>query len=350
VRFIRLSIIFFLAVQPVCAANVDVELNNEMTELLRDAAQRTTGADELRQAMARYSRGSEKGKYGAKDIGLNYLGLPRGLDASMEGANLVLGQPQSIKNLEAAECGWQLQNDQLHEQLWAATLQLAAGLGSHVPAEMRERSADALAVLNKLVGDEEAAKLAESIIGWAQSVKVGADVFRQDRWDFARAREKAELVAEMAEHNDFTMIGVSNKLHHFSDHSRAKRRTSKLVEGTVSAVTMFGPGFGTPIAAQSVGAMWGVSNGGSEESKLLKELYYGKQLESRKRALRTEAELVLAAYQEAVREKNIPLLVCSEALLAQMVGAIGIPRVLEKPVLNHGTFAGQTIANTDAPL
>jgi hypothetical protein len=346
VRFIRLSIIFFLAAQPAWA-NIDSELSNEMTELMRDAVQRTSNAEQLRQAMAKYSRGSEKGKFGAKDIGLNYLGLPRGMDASIEGAQLVLGQPESIRNLEAAECGWQLQNDQLHEQLCSVLLELAAGLGSHEPVSGRKKNAEALTKLQKLVGNEQAAKLAESIISWSQSIKVPAEVFRQRDLDFSTLRAKAEQVAEMAEHNDFTMIELKNKLHHFGDHTKTKRKTSKLVEGTVSAVTMFGPGFGTPIAAQSVGAMWGVSNGGSEESKLLKELYYGKQIESRARALRSEAELVLIAYQEAVREKNVPLLVCSEALLAQLVGAIGIPHILDKPVLNHGSFAQQTIANTD---
>lgn len=308
--------------------------------------QRAQGCDEIRQAMAKFNKGTEKGKFGAKDVGLNYLGLPRGIESSIEGARTILGHPEVIRNLEAAECGWQVQSDRIHEKLTASILHLASGLGARA-AEAGDKNAAALDALQKLVGDEDAARVAESVIGWTQSTKIPADVFRQRTWDFVTMRAKADQVAELAEHNDFTLIAVKNKLHAYGDHSRAKRRTSKLVEGTVSAVTLFGPGFGTPIAAHSIGAMWGIGNGGSEESKLLKEVYFAKQMESRKRALRSEAELILLAYQEAIRDKNTPLLICAEAMLAQMVGAVGIPQVLEKPVLNHGSFARQSIANTD---
>jgi hypothetical protein len=345
VRVILVSLLLFLAAPP-AVANVDSDLSHELNEMLRIAAQRQPGNDELKQAVEKFSRGSEKGKGGAKDIGLNYLGLPRGMEYSIEGAKVVLDEePEAIKSLEAAECGWQVQNDQLHSQLCAAILKLAAGVGAH-GEDGAAKNAEALTELDRLVGSKEAATVAEMVIEWTQKTRVGGDVFKQRTWDFVTLKSKIDEVERIAAHNDFSVIELQNKLHHISDHTKPKRHSARLVEGAVSAVTMFGPGFGTPIAAQSVGAMWGVVNGGSEESKLLKEVYYQKQLESRRRALRDEAEMALNAYQEAIRTKNTALLVCSEALVAQLVGAIGVPKVLEHPVLNHGTFAEQSMANT----
>jgi len=343
------SIIFLLCVPAAMAAavNVDFELSNEMQELMRSALIHSSDNVELENAIAKFSKSSEKGKFGAKDIGLNYLGLPRGLEASIEGAKLVLGEPNAAKNLEAAECAMQIENDRLHRELCGSILQLACGLGSRQAAKSREHNTAALTRLEKLVGSADAAKVAESIISWGQSVgHIRDSVWKQTPLEFIEVQDEANRIAQMAEQHDFAIIGLKNKLHRFSDHTRAKRRGSKFVEGTVSAVTMFGPGFGTPIAAQTVGAMWGVTNGGSEESKLLKEIYYQRQLESRSAALRAEASMILLAYQDALRTKNIPLLVTAEALLAQLVGALGVAQVLDQPVINHGTFAGRTIANT----
>lgn len=314
--------------------------------MLRVAVTRDPSNSELKQAVDKFSRGTEKGKGGAKDVGLNYLGLPRGFEASIEGAKLVLGEPaESTKNAEAAEYRRQLQTDRLHAQICAAVLKLAAGLGSHGDDATR-KNAEAIGDLERLVGTNEAARVAEFVIEWTQNNKVNEEIFRQPLWDFATIKEKVDEVEQIAEHNDFTVIDVHNKLHHFSDQGQTKRRSARIVEGTVSAVTMLVPGLGAPLAAQSVGAMWGVANGGSEESKLLKELYYQKQIESRRRTLRDEAQMALIAYQEAVASKNGALLVCSEAMVAQLVGALGLPRILEHPTLDHGTFSQQSLANT----
>lgn len=348
-RVILVSLLLLIAAPP-AVANVDSELSHQLSEMLRVAVRREPGNDELKQAVEKFNRGSEKGKFGAKDVGFSCLGLPRGLEGSIEGAKLVLGEePEHLKHLEAAECGFQLQSDRLHAQICEAVLKLAAGLGGR-GEEAGRRNAAALADLERLVGSKEAAAVAEMVIEWTQKTKLPAGIWQQRPWDFVALKAKVGAAEDIATQHDFSVIGLRNKLHHFSDHGKTKRRSARLVEGTVSAVTMFGPGFGTPLAAHSVGAMWGVGNGGSEESKLLKELYYQKQIESRTRTLRAEAELALTAYQEALRTKNAALLVCSEAMVAQLVGATGVPKVLEHPVLNHGTFAEQSLANTTQGL
>lgn len=74
------------------------------------------------------------------------------------------------------------------------------------------------------------------------------------------------------------------------------------------------------------------------------------QLESRRMTLTSETQMCLAAYEEAIRTKNIPLLICSEALLCQFVGAAGIPLVLEHPVINHGIYNSRTLAGLNRSM
>jgi hypothetical protein len=135
-----------------CAAEVvDVDFANRMAELMQIAAR----SDELEKSVSQFKSGKERGKVGAKDIGLNHMGLPKGLDASIEGANVALDQRESIKSLEAAECAIQEHADAVHEELVGAILQLAAGLGAKPSSDASRKNAEAIATLEKLVGPDE---------------------------------------------------------------------------------------------------------------------------------------------------------------------------------------------------
>ena len=77
-----------------------------------------------------------------------------------------------------------------------------------------------------------------------------------------------------------------------------------------------------------------MSTGGPEENKILKELYYGRRLEIRRKRINDETELALTNYQKALMTHNGPQLAMSEVVLAQLVGPEKITTVLQRDPVN----------------
>lgn len=332
--------------------SVDEDLGNRLNSLISSSLRTASENDRLDKTVARYNTRTERSKFGVKDLTLNYFGFPRGFDASIEGAQLVLDQSNGIKNLQAAEYWQQHRLDTVHAAVVNAMMQMATGLGCSNNTESQQQISTGLAGLEKLVGPGEAKDTLSMLVAWQREVKVPDAVYEQPVWDVSTLQRKSALAAQLALTNDFSMIALRDKLFSISDKSKGLRTTAKVVEGTVSLFTVFGPGPASPIIAQTAGAAWGVANGGSEESKLLKELYFEKQLQSRKDVIKEEAQLALMNYREAIRTKNAPLVLCSEAVLAQLVGAVGINQLLEAQAINHRSFVSRQMQATaaDAPL
>lgn len=324
--------------------DADSELATVLDRMLSAALLRSAESTQLDREVTRYSARAQKSRFGAQDILQNYLGLPRGFDYSEEGARLVLDEDTTVKNLEAAVWGKQLRADQLHEQLVVGIMELASGLGSSDPRSGQRRMQSALSDLSLLCGPENAAQAADMLACWSQDLNLSDGAFDQKVMSLSEAQSKAQMAAAIAFDHDLSMIAVKNKLHSYSNHSRVRQVGGKVVEGTVSAVTMLGPGLAIPVAAQVAGATWGMANGGSEETKLLKELYYQKQVDSRKRVLEVEAHTALLGLREAVQTRNQPLLILSESMLAQLVGASGMPQILPVCSIDHRLIVSRTIA------
>jgi hypothetical protein len=321
----------------------DGELAALIDELLAIALVNIHDSSDLDRAVEKYSSNMQKGRSNAKDVAINYIGLPRGFDYSEEGARLSLDQEHDVRSLEAAQCARQQKIDKVHEEIIVAVLQIAAGFGEKNPAVAQQNIVGALGALEHLCGPRDAARMLELVSSFCKS-RIDEKRIAQAPITLAQLREQTALAGQLAMQQDFTMIGIKEKLNGYKDHTKAKQIGGKVVEGTVSVMTIFGPGIGVPIAAQAAGAAWGLANGGSEESKLLKELYYQKELDSRRRVLESEAQLAILSRDQAIHTHNTPLLICSESVLAQLVGAIGIQQLISHPALDHGIFVSQTIA------
>lgn len=317
---------------------VDVDLANRLNQLIESALAKATN-----KSLTKYGGSSQKGKSGLIDVGQNYFGLPRGFDASEEGARVVLNEPGNAHSLESEILLQQKSLDEIHPVLVACILEIALGLGCSPTTESQRHVKKGMQNLTTIAGPEAAGQTLEMLVEWAKTVDVKESVFQQRRWDAEQLENKITLTEELAFNNDPLASDLQMRLHRYSDHSKSMRTTAKVVEGTFTGISMFGPGFGIPIAAKTANAGFGVANGGSEESKLLRQVYYQKQLELRRSALAKEAQSILLHYKEALETQNSPLLLCCEALIAQMVGAIGIQQIIEQPALAHGTFLGHPI-------
>lgn len=326
--------------------DIDTDVSDRIDQLLNCALARNEGTTDLDRAVAKYSSRLQRSRFSAKDLSLNYFGFPRGFDASIEGAGVALDQTNTVKSLQAAVYAKQLRIDRLHSQIVAALLQLSSALGCREANQSQQQMQRAMTSLEQLVGSEEAARTVDMLVCWSRNGRLPESFWRQSPLDVLAFGDKIAEITELAMRNDLSMNEVRQHLHRIHDRSRGHCLSGKAVEGTVSAITMLGPGLGVPVAAQAVGAAWGVANGGSEESKLLQEVYYEKQLANRRQTLHAEAELALFARNEALRSRNDCLLLCSEAILAQLVGASGLQLIIDAPAYDHRLFVNRTIAGS----
>jgi hypothetical protein len=327
----------------VSAGSVDFDMGERLDNLMQSSLAITPGSSDLDRAVDRYQTKASRSRYNVKDLGLNYLGLPRGFDFSMEGARLVLDDNIKIKGLESAVYARQSRIDALHAQIATDILQMGLGLGTFDEARGQAIVNKAFDDLRTLAGSAEACKTLQTVAKWRLHASVPNRVFAQPRWDVAEYKQRLEKAQSLAMQGDPEMAIVKSKLQKYENRSKAVQVTGKVVEGTVSAITVAGLGIGVALGAQAAGATWGMANGGSEEKKLLKELYYEKRLESRRKAVSEEAALALMHYQYALDNHNVPLLLCCESLLAQLVGTSGITQILDQPALVHNALISRQI-------
>lgn len=124
---------------------------------------------------------------------------------------------------------------------------------------------------------------------------------------------------------------IINYLHEYNNVSKLNRGSQKLVRTTLSLASL-SPTLVAP-AAQAAIFAWVMASGGSEEDKLLKEVYLGRSLETRKKAIYERANLALDYYQMSLLTKNPALLQCCRSLVKQMAGDVS-----SQSVLSEGPF------------
>ena len=233
--------------------------------------------------------------------------------------------------------------DHLHTEITKGILEIAYGLGCTNTNDFLTHVKRGRQALTDIAGPVESDRTLDMLVDWALKVSVPESTFTDHKWDLSALDTKTKLASQLSLKQDFLIKTLENKLNYFGGHSKSMLKTAKVVEGTCTGVALFAPGFGVPVAARAVQAGWGKANGGSELSKLLKEIYYQRQMESRSQTLSTETQIALLHYREAMLTRNAALLICAEAVLAQLIGAVGIPQIVEEPVLLHGTFTAQPI-------
>ena len=310
----------------------DMELNERIAALVRAALSRSSTTSDTNRALARYSSAVEKSKSGTKDVLLNYFGFPRGVDYSIEGSKAVLDDHVDAKSLEAAKYVLQKIFDDMHVKVVSNVMQLAMGTGAanSDSAPILKRGWDSLV---QLCGQEEAGKTLSMLDRWKLRLEKVSPENDGESWDVQTFQDKLEQASDFAMKYDSVSVEVRTKLLQYKNQSNFTRQSSKIVEGTVSAITLIG---GIPsVTAQLTGAGVGMARGGSEETKMLKSLYMAKSLESRQKLIDREVHLSLMNYMRAKELDNPVLLACSESCLAQLVGAVGITQILERCELPH---------------
>ena len=135
----------------------------------------------------------------------------------------------------------------------------------------------------------------------------------------------------MALSKDPVAAEVTKRIHKFSHHGKVARASASLIETSLNVAsltpTLIGP------AAQAALLAFFMTTGGTEEDKIIREVYLDKRLQSRADVLLREANMATSAYQTALLTHNPLLIGCSESIVRQMAGADAAQKVFGVSVL-----------------
>lgn len=172
--------------------------------------------------------------------------------------------------------------------------------------------------LSDLVGEDEAISAVHNLTAWLNGLKVSDSVFNQRAWDTIERDSKLESVIRAALEKDPVVAEIRHRINRYANPGKVKSATSKVVDMTLNTSAWLAPGFAIPIAAEAALDGYMMATGGTEESKIEKELVYDKRIQSRLRVLNSEASLALDNYRFAQVTHNLPLLTFSEAVITDM--------------------------------
>jgi hypothetical protein len=115
-------------------------------------------------------------------------------------------------------------------------------------------------------------------------------------------------------------------VHKYNQHTQITNTAQRVVRVALNVASLT-PNFVGP-ASQAVLFGYVMLTGGSEQSKIMKELYMDKRLQSRASLLNQEADLAIHQYQLGSATNNLALVACSELLVSRMVGQDAAEKLL----------------------
>jgi len=275
---------------------------------------------------------AEVNKYGAKlfliksqaSDALNFIFMHKGVSVSSEAGDVILDEKIKMNGLGAARLLHEKVRDELELQVIASTLQLATAVGS---SDMSTTEADtATTQLANLVGDEAAnrAKTAFSNQSAAMLAPPSGNI-----WNVPQLQRRIQAAVEAAAMNDRICSEVRDDVHRYNTHTSAMLGVHRIVQ-TALCITSLSPNVIGP-ASQALLFGYVLMTGGSEQNKLLKELYMDKRLECRAIALREEAHLAFDNYHLGILTKNKALTAASQQLLAKLTSPTLAQQLLNSP-------------------
>jgi hypothetical protein len=290
------------------------------------------------QAVKHYQRPIQKVFKGSKDA-LNYMLCNRGFLPSTEVGKVLLGEDKSTKSRNLAELAKQKQLDDVNIKVVSGTMQMAMGLGMSDKARGTEIVGDALVSLNELVGPDATNKAFGQMKQWSKSLAVPESVYGQKSWDIKDGQKKVDDIVSLALAKDPIAAEVTKKIHKYSHHGKLSRASASVIETSLNAAsltpTLIGP------AAQAALLTFFMSTGGTEEDKIIREVYLDKRLQSRADAIYRKANMATNAYQTALLTHNSTLLGMSESVVKNMAGTEAVKKVFGQSVFKQTDEPGQ---------
>lgn len=255
---------------------------------------------------------------------------------SMEGSRLILDKHQKLNNLCIAELTKQRYWDEMHPKITAKIMQIAMGLGMEKSEQADTAIQNGVVGLTDLVGKEAAETTLAELTEWKNQLNIPEEVFKQTAWDVDGTERIYHNTQKISADGDPLVHHIYKSVKKF-DHGKLANFTASMVEANLAAVTVLSGSPMISLAAEGASTLFVMSTGGPEENKILKELYFGRRLEIRRKRIAEETELALTNYEKGLLTHNGPQLALSEVVLSQLVGPEKIADVLERDPINDFT-------------
>jgi len=295
-----------------------------MTDLLETAHTRDEDIQRFQAAVDHYGTKAGKLRDRTTDV-LNYTFMYRGISISSEAGDVILDEKHKLKSLASARYLKQRKADELDLQVLTNVFEMAQALGKGDDSTKQIQQAHENLV--KLVGQEKA----DSALATLKDLQATAPDDKTKaapKWSQSQRQERIQQTVQSAAAKDAITTELQNDLHAYNKHRPGALAAQRMVRVTLSTASM-SPSFAGPVAQSLMfGFLW--ITGGTEEHKLLTELYLDKRLSSRAHLLNEEAHLAFDNYELASLTNNRALKLCSEQLLKSMSGTDAAVAMLQQ--------------------
>lgn len=298
------------------------EFNKQIDDMINFAHAREQ-RDELLKKEKHYKKPTQKLVSMGKDLA-ELCTAYRGFEQSSEAADVILDEKTKLKSASAVAYVKQHQQDLLHATILTAMMQIAAGLGMSDDNQKSQTIKEGTACLEELTDKEHADKVVETLSSWCNGI---SPTFKDPLVGPLQVQAECKDVTRRAIQGDQTVKEIVGSLHKYNKRSKFARTTAKVVNTTLG-ITALSPTIISPIS-QVAWTAYIATQGGPEESKLLKEVYLAKRFESRFQTLNEEAHLAVNSYTTAQSTKNAPLLAFSQYVLNQLCQPAQSPSVAD---------------------
>ncbi len=267
---------------------------------------------------------------------VNYAYPYRGFSMSMEGSRVIVDKNQKLSNLWISELCKQRYWDEMHPKVVAQIMQIAMGLGIENPDESNVAVQKGFKGLSALVGEERAQTVVSELSEWKNQLTVPDTAFQQATWDVEMSQKVYQNALKTSADGDPLIHFVYTRVKKF-DHGKLANFAASMIEANLSAAAVLSGNPFASLAAEGLNTAFVMSTGGPEENKILKELYFGRRLEIRRKRISDETQLAITNYEKGLLTHNSAQLAMSEVVLAELVGPDRIAKVLERDPINDFT-------------
>jgi hypothetical protein len=290
-----------------------VQFSQVASSLVEEAKNRSVDMQKCVTSMQHFS--NSKANLGAlASDALNSIFMFKGVSVASEAGDVILDEKLKVTGKGPALLAKQKLSDDLELSVITDLLEIAAGSGNADQVNGGKQVEETAADLSKLVGNDQAAKAVASTKAMCTPTQTLVDV----EPSIKGTRRRCQNAVQTAMKRDPLVDEVTAEVHRFNTHSGSVLVAHRVAR-TALCVVSLAPNLAGP-AAQAALFFSVVLSGGSEQSKVMKELYMDKRLQSRVSALAEEVHLVFESHKVGVLTNNVALTRCSEELLARLVG------------------------------
>ncbi|HEY9792623.1 MAG TPA: hypothetical protein V6D22_19640 [Candidatus Obscuribacterales bacterium] len=260
------------------------------------------------------STSKERAKARASDMA-NYAMLFKGVSPSTEGGEAILKAKLPAKNVAAAAFGKQQMEDQVQRQVVSQMLEMAMGMGNENGAGSQQLN-HADRMLRQTAGAAAATASAQFLRSISNTKAVDATGLSQ--WSAQSTQANVATAVKIAAGRDAVIAAIKQEVHHYNRHKKGALGAQRVTRTALSAASLT-PSIVGPVAQVLLfGEILGT--GGTEQDKLLKELYIDKRLESRIGLLTDLSHMAIYYHHVGVSTHNKVLEASSRSLLTSLVG------------------------------